>query len=419
MTRKKVHIIGGGTVSHVRSHFALSAPAYGETARRLDKLCRNFDKYEVQLHLTKMASAGVSPLETNGDIANLVDRIVTEDSTKMIIFNPCLVDYNGTILDNSQPTISGKYAARLQSRKESPLIQLSPADKIISRIRQERKDIYVVGFKTTTGATEDEQYLAGLNLLKSSSINLVLANDTLARRNMIITPEEARYHVTTNRNEALQNLIEIAYLRSDLTFTRSTVVEGDPVSWNSLLVPANLRTVVNYCIQNGAYKPFRGSTAGHFAIKIDEGQFLTSRRKKNFNDLNNVGLVRVESNGPDSVIAYGSRPSVGGQSQRIIFAEHPEYNSIVHFHCPIKLGSNVPVVSQRPYECGSHECGQNTSSGLQPFGELSAVMLDNHGPNIVFNHTADPQYIIRFIDDNFDLSKKTGGLVSIPENISL
>ena len=32
--KKSVEIIGGGTVSHVRSHLALSAPAYGTTAKK-------------------------------------------------------------------------------------------------------------------------------------------------------------------------------------------------------------------------------------------------------------------------------------------------------------------------------------------------------------------------------------------------
>ena len=40
-------------------------------------------------------------------------------------------------------------------------------------------------------------------------------------------------------------------------------------------------------------------------------------------------------------------------------------------------------------------------------------MLDNHGPNIVFHHSIDPQEVIDFIDANFDLSNKTGGAVTI------
>ena len=151
----------------------------------------------------------------------------------------------------------------------------------------------------------------------------------------------------------------------------------------------------------------RGVTAGHFAAKLDEKTFLTSRRKTDFNDMRNVGLVKVRTDGPDSVIAYGSKPSVGGQSQRIVFTEHSEADCIVHFHCEKKPGSRVPTISQREYECGSHECGRNTSRGLRCFGNLLAVYLEHHGPNLVFNKDIDPQEVINFIEANFDLDTKT------------
>jgi len=54
-------------------------------------------------------------------------------------------------------------------------------------------------------------------------------------------------------------------------------------------------------------------------------------------------------------------------------------------------------------ECGSHECGQNTSDGL-----TEVVYLDNHGPNTIFPKGIDPAKVIDFIDNNFDLTWHTG-----------
>jgi hypothetical protein len=122
-----------------------------------------------------------------------------------------------------------------------------------------------------------------------------------------------------------------------------------------------------------------------------------------------VGLVLIEAIGDDRVIAHGSRPSVGGQSQRIIFREHPAVDCIVHFHCPLRPGSRIPTREQRPHECGSHQCGANTSAGLSPFGDLLSVMLDRHGPNIVFHRSIDPERVIAFIEENFDLEASTAG----------
>ncbi len=415
---KQLHIIGGGTFSYVRNHLALAMPAFGETARKLQALC--FDRFpnmDINLHLTKMAYPP-SNIITNEDVEVLVNEWVQNLDTKVIFFNVGLCDYRGNIAtsDNLSLTTSGKYAPRLKTEVGYQTLLLTPTDKLLHLIRRTRKDITLVAFKTTCGATEQEQYLAGLSLLKKNSCNLVLANDTVTRVNMIITPEEAKYHVTTDRDEALKQLVDIAFHRSQLTFTRSTVVGGEPVPWASELVFPALRTIVNHCIEQGAYKPFNGATVGHFACKVGPKEFLTSIRKSNFNDLATKGLVRVTvADDGETVLAYGAKPSVGGQSQRIIFSEHNDYDCIVHFHCPQKLGSEVPVISQREVECGSNTCGKNTSNGLKRMGNLSAVMLDNHGPNIVFHHDINPQEVIDFIEDNFELSLKTGGPVTIEE----
>ena len=412
MDNKRIVIYGGGTVSHVRNHLALCAPAYGSTARRLAELTRELiPEMDTDLRLTRMA--GGSDLETPEDIDYNLKFLLIDDLTKVIIMNAAIVDYTGTV-DNFW---QGRHVPRLKTSEGNKTMDLVPTDKIISKIRKHRKDIFLVGFKATCGVSEDEQYIAGLDLCKKASCNLVFCNDTLYRRNLIVTPEEARYHVTHNRDEALRGLVNMIKLRSHLTFTRSTVVAGSPVPWGSPLVPTSLRTIVDYCISKNAYKPFNGATVGHFAHKLNDNTFLTSIRKSNFNDLDKNGLVKVVTDGPDTVIAYGARPSVGGQSQRIIFNDHPGLDCVVHFHCPIREGSKVPVRSQYEVECGSHECGKNTSEGLARFGNLWAVYLDNHGPNIVFNKDIDPQEVINFIEENFDLSEKTGGFVSIKERL--
>lgn len=435
MENKKVVILGGGTVSYIRNHLALAAPAYGTTARQLEELCLGHSgKLDVELVLTRMAlgtafqfsyegsslkhNVLTNNLETPRDVDTYVDTLVKDLSVKIVFFNVAMVDYfansvSGGAWDSMEV---GKYEKRLSTRDDpKTIVYMTAQEKVIQKIRKTRKDIFLVGFKTTCGATEQEQFTAGLNLLKEASCNLVLANDTKTRFNMVITPEEAAYHRGTGRSAALKGLVEMAYLRSHLTFTRSTVVSGEPVAWESDLVPSSLRAIVNYCIEAGAYKPFRGSTVGHFAVKVDERTFLTSQRKTNFNDLHRIGLVKVTTDGPDSVLAWGAKPSVGGQSQRIVFETHKDMDCIVHFHCPLKENHqhNVPVVSQREYECGSHQCGENTAKGLAEFKMGKhiglAVMLDQHGPNIVFNRNIDPRAVIEFIESNFDLRGKTGG----------
>ena len=414
MQNKSIHIIWGGTVDHIRPHLSLTAPAYWQVARNLQNLCEEqIPEMDTHLHLTKMASSWNSKLETNEDIEELVNTLIEDYSTKIIFFTAAMTDYSWNILESWVVTKSWKDQERLSSRSGNIEALLTPKEKIIQTIRKTRKDIFLVWFKTTAWASEDEQYIKGLNLVKTASANLVLANDIKTRTNMIITPEEARYHVGKDRNNILENLVDMAHLRSQLSFTRSTVISWESISWDSTEVPSSLKEIVDYCINQGAYKEFRWSTVGHFAFKKDDTTFGTSKRKTNFNDLKTNGLVRIETDGPDSILAYGAKPSVWGQSQRIIFSENPDLDCIVHFHCPIKDWSKVPVISQREYECWSHQCWENTARGLIETNWIHAVYLDNHGPNIVFNRDINPQKVIRFIQENFDLKGKTGGPVSL------
>lgn len=414
---KKIHVFGGGTFHHVRNHLSLAAPAFGLTASTLSEMFEHWvaqhipGQMDVELHLTKMANP-LSKLVTNADVLKKIDELVADSATKIVVLNCALVDFAG-VVDGVAP---GKHAPRLTSAVPQTM-QMVPATKIVERIRKnQRKDIFLVAFKTTTDATSAEQFQAGLSLMKRASCNLVVANDTVTRRCMIITPEEVRYAdgiYNDLREDLLRELVDMTMLRSQLTFTRSTVVAADPVPWDSPLVPDNLRKVVDFCIEQGAYKTGpTGATVGHFAVKLDPQTFLTSRRKTNYNDMAKVGLVKIRTDSADTVIAYGSKPSVGGQSQRIVFEEHEGYDCICHFHCPLHedaLDADlIPVVSQREYECGSHQCGENTSRGLAEVAPgIKVVMLDKHGPNIVFSKDTNPDDVISVIVRNFDLSRKT------------
>jgi hypothetical protein len=409
--KKRVVIIGGGTFSHIRTHLSLATPAFGKTAKSLYEKCKQkFTHMDVDLILTKMADSN-SKIVTNQDVSNLIDELVNDNTVKAIFFNVALCDYDGQIGN----TESGKYQTRLETKAGVETMLLTPSEKIINKIRKDRKDIFLVGFKTTSDATPQEQFSKGLNLMKKSSANIVVANDVVTYSNLIITPEEGVYGSEMSRDEVLDELVDIAYHRTHLTFTRSTVVDGKAVEWSDERVPSTLRTVINWCVDNNAYKEFNGATTGHFAAKLGGNQFLTSIRKTNFNDIENNGMVLVKTDGDDEVISYGFKPSVGGQSQRIIFDRYKETDCIVHFHCPLRSNhaDNIPVVSQREYECGSHQCGENTANGLGAFGNLFCVMLDNHGPNIVFNSSIDPNEVVDFIEENFDLDKSTSGFEKV------
>jgi hypothetical protein len=443
MQARRFYVITGGTSNYVAPHFALSAPAYGRVGKQirdavlsaLEAMPSSYPNTQVSLIRTKMAlgcadysaaekelfkAAGVPYLETNEDLEKVVDALVADPTTKGIIMAAAVCDWSPAELDGRQGVTSefGKRRPRLKANEDIAL-HLVPSEKIIQKIRKTRKDIFLVGFKATTGKTEQEQYIEGLRLLKGASCNLVFSNDLHERRNMVITPEEAKY-VRKGREASLNDLVSMTLARSNLHFTRSHVIEGDPIPWDSEKVPANLRKVVNHLVARGAYKPFNGKTVGHFATRgPKDGTIYTSRRHSNFNNIESDGLLKIVASDDDNVVAFGGKPSVGGQSQRIIFKEHPDVDCIVHAHVPLKPGydrSTIPSEPQKYRECGSHECGQATSDNLRPWPanqRIKAVMLEEHGPNICFSRDTDPDEVIRFIETRWDLEGKTGGPVEL------
>ena len=323
---KRIAIIGGGTNTYISNHLALSAPAYGSTAKKLANKFRanSENKMQVDLYLTQMAQQAPGNPDTSQEVEALIDKLVADPDTRVIIFNVAMVDYKPTSLFNLESNAYdaynpveitdkfGKYAGRLNTSKLPEVcLELSVQDKIIQKIRKERKDILLVGFKTTCGATKEEQYNKGLKLCKDSSANIVFVNDVdkdhiLAlkeslkgldlfqgptygvgtydpklitpyiskpkthcenekemleravselQNNGLVTPEESSYWYNT-RDEALDALVQMVLDRSHLHFTRSTVVDSETISWDSELIPESFRTIFNYLKDAGAYKPF-------------------------------------------------------------------------------------------------------------------------------------------------------------------
>ena len=298
---KNIIILGGGTNTYISNHLALSAPAYGTTARILANRFKEHpeNKMDVELILTKMARIGRfrnNAPDTPEDVEALVDKLVADPDTRVIIFNVAMVDYKpvklfkeriglrNSIDDDDWITVKdkfGKYEGRLNTSDNPELIlDLTIQDKIIQKIRKERKDILLVGFKTTCGATKEEQFQKGLKLCKDASANIVFVNDVDKDRirnldsaleskkilsniksisemetayiyegikeaeeqieafqnNGLVTPEESSYWYNT-RDEALDGLVQMVLNRVKGEFVRTTVVEGDTVSWNDTIIP--------------------------------------------------------------------------------------------------------------------------------------------------------------------------------------
>ena len=403
---RNIAVIGGGTFQPIRNHLALAAPAFGTTATKISDYLE-FKTNRSRLYLTKMAYPQ-SKLITNEDVEALIDDLLLDDRLGTIILNVAFCDYKAKPIDGIENDWHGE---RLQTADGDLTIELTPTEKIIKKIRIKRPDIFLVGFKTTTNKTPAQQFLLGLKMMKSVKCNLVLANDTVTRNNMILTAEETIYGETTDRDAVLKELVEMTLMRCDLTYNPSNFIESQSASIKN--TPRPFQDAIQFLIDNGGFieNNSNGFTPGHFCGRNGQKSFLSSQRKANHNLVFTEGMsqvsVSLDEKFNDVFTVYGKRKaSVGARSQWMILQKFPEYDCIIHTHNPLKEGSTIPITPQKPFQCGSLECGINTVDHMGDFGNIKAVYLDKHGANILFKSTDDVSGIINFIKENIELGIK-------------
>ena len=394
---KKVVILGGGTFEPIRNHLSLSAPAFGNTAIQIHKLIPGSE-----LVLTKMADRD-SNLKSNSDVEKYIDELLLDTKVGTIVLNVAFCDFKSLPIDGIE---NGFHADRLKTAEGNLTLELTPTDKVISKIRQKRPDIFLIGFKTTTNKTSDEQFLIALQMMKKTKCNLVLANDTVTRNNMVITPEETIYGETTDRQAALKELVDMILLRNDLTYNHSIFneVESTPIS----TTPETFQETIKFLLNNVGFIENNGNgfTPGHFCYKLDDKSFLSSQRKANHNLVFTEGMSKVEVENNEFIVSGKRKASVGARSQWLILQQNPEYDCIIHTHNPLKEGSQIPVTEQRPFQCGSLECGVNTVTNMKEFDGIKAVYLDKHGANILFKSADNIEKITNFVLENIELGTK-------------
>lgn len=393
-------VIGGGTFAPVANHLSLCAPAFGGAARYISSML------DAELVLTKMADPqGHHPpvngfkLSTNKDVSDYIDTLIEDPDVKLIVLSVAFCDFEYPGGDF--------HGDRVKTADGDMSLDVKVAEKVIDKIRRARPDIFLVGFKTTTNATTEEQFLSGLNMMKRAKCNLVLANDTVTRNNIIITPEETYYGDTTDRKDALYELCVMVDARMKCTYTRTVFNEQD--SYPASTLHPNMQQVLRYLIDNGGYieNNGRGFTPGHFCERTSENAFLSSQRLADHNRVFEEGMSLVRVNGEQFEVFGRRKASVGARSQWLMLKNNPDYPFIIHTHNPLKLGSRLNLVPQKPFQCGSTECGMNTLNGLQDFGNgILAVYLHKHGINMMFRRDVAPQTVIDFLNNNVVLGKK-------------
>jgi hypothetical protein len=240
--RKRVHVLGGGTVYHVRPQFALCSPSFGGTATRIRDLSRVAwgPDYEVHLHLTRMACGGRSDLETNEDIEALLKSLVDDPLTTVVFMAMSLCEFQGHVLEGATATDSGLWLPKLRKPDGRQFMIMNPASDLTAEIRRYRKDLTLVGFRTIsseegTGKDEEEKeekvlseiLAAGLSMVESTECNLVLASDFRTKSGMIVSPNRwtSKEDVYRDRDLLLRELVRETH---EISLLMERAVEAPP-----------------------------------------------------------------------------------------------------------------------------------------------------------------------------------------------
>lgn len=215
----ELHIFGGGTFSHVRNHLAISAPAFGKAARQMYLIAtKSAPNWTPILHLTKMADPVQSRIVTNEDLMLDLLNVIRNPNAKAIIFNAAVCDYKGSVIEeDDEVTESGKLEDRLKtSEDESPLMLLTPKDKLIPAIKPLRPDLTLASFKTTCGENIENMVVSGYSSSIKNNSDLILVNDTKTYENLIYSPNSTEKVFTfgSDRRAALAALVRLATTRN-------------------------------------------------------------------------------------------------------------------------------------------------------------------------------------------------------------
>lgn len=218
-----IHIITGGTYEWVRPHFCFCAPAFGTVGTELQAIFRSIDlDQQVSVIKTKMVCGQLSVARAafdNKDLAGLIEDLCAKKDTKALILAAAVCDWvpvslstwfkDGTVKHDND---FGKDKPRLSTRDvEKLVVNMVPAPKVITRIKEIRPDITLVGFKTTTGFDYPGQIEAGSRMLDESKADFVFCNDLETQNNILICNlvNEKRVLYSGSRIDGLAELASV------------------------------------------------------------------------------------------------------------------------------------------------------------------------------------------------------------------
>jgi ubiquinone/menaquinone biosynthesis C-methylase UbiE len=233
---------------------------------------------------------------------------------------------------------------KISSDNPSLTLELEALPKIISFVKKERPDIFLVGFKLLVNVPPDQLIERAYESMLRDKQDLAVAN---VGRNSMRPSELLTYIITAERGivpvprdelpERLAALIEQRHSRA-YYHTNLTKVPELPVPSAELAeFVADTKRLAHLAIFN-SYTATRREEFGFVAKRTAGGTLITGRgSSKTDATADEVSLVTAVDPEERSlaVVSTGKKASLNASLAHLIFEARPEINYIVHAHIPL------------------------------------------------------------------------------------
>jgi phosphopantothenoylcysteine decarboxylase/phosphopantothenate--cysteine ligase len=235
-------------------------------------------------------------------------------------------------------------AGKIGSKEQALRLELRPLPKIISSIKAERREVFLVGFKLEIGVSPDQLIEAAFERLRRDKQDLVVANvapssiDPTAMFTYLVTPERGiqfvpRADLPTRLIETIEARYSRSHFRTELNTVATLPVPDDELE--------SFQSELQKLSDLALFDPYGSDEVAQFgflAKRARAGALITARGSSKAScTVQDLAVIRAVDLGSRTVRvdSLGKKASLNGPLAALIFAAREEISWILHAHIPL------------------------------------------------------------------------------------
>lgn len=314
------------------------------------------------------------PFVTYDDLARELETAIGSTPPDLLFMGAAVSDYG---IPNSAP-------GKISSSKRYLTIKLERLPKILAGLRERcGKKTFIVGFKLTSRASEEEMLDAARKQQKECRLNLTVANDAARMGKgqhpiIMVTPEGGAIHANGAKENVAHELVEFVLRRAKTTWFESVYSRqldgmrktGSNKAACELLKFAQMTKLLTDSVGNISV-----------CAAIPGLLWVTPRGVANKGQLPVSRLVIAGVDFYDQTVTYQSKrktdkPSIDTSVHARLYKEAWKLDALIHTHNAWLITKNT---TSFPYPCGTQEEAKEIYDRTASFFSGFAINLIHHG----------------------------------------